>query len=135
MFRKEAALYESSGVVDPGTNLTIRTTAAVRKQYREVMAGQPGTWRDKSTGEEVSGTMEHAPNSTVTKILEDSLASNATGVVHHWGPLKKGGVGEIRVIGNNNTSYTIFISAIRQGSIDIIKLQTTWKQPPKWHGG
>jgi len=135
MFKKEAFLFESSGVIDPGTNLLVRTTKEVRAQYREAMSGQSTQWQDPSTGEQISGTMERAPNKLVSPILEKILAGNAGGVVHHWGPLRKGGIGEIRVVGNSSTSYTVFISSIKQGSIDIIKLQTTWKKPTKWHDG
>jgi hypothetical protein len=123
MILKISYLYESTGVVDPGTNMSIRTTRRVRDEYRKADPDKEVQWHDLSSGELITGPQKGMPNFYVSKIIEETFAGSASKVGAHF-DLKDGSIGEIRIMLSPLTSsYDVFVSSIKQGSIDIISFQ------------
>tara|TARA_B100000131_G_scaffold121744_2_gene118812 strand:- start:5700 stop:6170 length:471 start_codon:yes stop_codon:yes gene_type:complete len=125
MIIKEAIAYESSGVVDIKTQLPIRTTAKVRDKYRKLNPKEPARWYDMETGELVDGVRGSLPNYYVSQIIETEFSKSHNGVPEdgHF-PLRDGSVGEIRfMVTASSSHYDIFISSIKESSVDIISFQ------------
>ncbi len=125
MILKKSQAYESSGIIDPGTRLPIRTTARVRNAYRKSDPDKQVEWRDPSSGEPITGPQKGLPNFYASQIIETEFSSSSTQVPEggHF-DLDDGSIGEIRLMLSPVGQYfDVFISSIKDNSIDIISFQ------------
>ena len=131
MILKEAKIYESTGVVDPRTKLPIRTTVRARKAYRQANPDEILRWYDNETGEIVDGPRKGMPNYYVSQAIEREMASSYNGVPEDgYFKLRDGSLGEIRFMVNAAGQFNVFISSIKDGSVDVISFQSGYLKKP-----
>lgn len=124
-----------SGITDPVTNNEIRTSVSSRKKYRLLDPNRIVTYIDPVTKQQKTGRLGGAPNEFVTKALAEEFSASSGRNRHEFGPGKYGETMEIRLKVRNNANYfNVFISSIKDGYIDIIKLAQAWKKPKKGPG-
>jgi hypothetical protein len=125
MITKQAIAYESTGIVDMKNKLPIRTTARVRDAYRKMKPEEPARWYDLETGEVVDGARGRLPNYYVSQIIETEFTNSHDGVPDDgYFKLDDGSRGEIRfMISASGDFYDVFVSSIKDSSIDIISFQ------------
>jgi hypothetical protein len=108
---------EESGVKDLSTGFPIRVSITVRKFYRKTLPETYGPMRNANLNKEIANDFNHQSS----KIL-------------HYFPLSKKGPREIGEIRGSGNMY--YISAIRNGFIDVLAIKEGWlkvKKPIKHH--
>lgn len=115
--KKEASLEETE-VIDPKTKKPIRVSTTVRLLYRKEFPEDYGDVR----------------NVRLNLLIANDFADSANSVVHYFSLVPREnpdgtqqapvGKGEIR---GGSTFY--YISAIKENSIDILTIQSSWLKP------
>lgn len=99
---------EESGLSDSATGRKIRVSVTVRKLYREI--------------EQYQGLR----NAKLNQIIAKDFSSQGSQVLHHF-RLTKGSKKEVGEIRGSADIY--YISALRDGYIDILTMQGRWVEP------
>ena len=134
IIKQAGPAYESTGIVDMRNILPIRTTARVRDAYRKMKPEEPARWYDLETGDVVDGVRGSLPNYYVSQIIETEFSNSHEGVPDDgYFKLDDGSRGEIRfMISASGDFYDVFISSIKNSSVDIISFQRGYfKKKPK----
>ena len=103
--------FEESLVTDPETGLLIRVSITTRKIYRKNVK------------------FAHVRNADLNDIIAKSFADSRKRVIKRF--KLKDGSGEAEIRGKKGTT-SYYISAIRDGSIDILTIQNGYKKSPKY---
>jgi hypothetical protein len=117
VFKKLAGM-EETGISDSATGLPIYISTTTRLKYRYIYRNNPELGYSSMR------------NARLNEIIAKDFVNSSGKVVHHFKLGKKGeedrGTGEIR---NRNGTVMFFISAIKDGQINILTLQSAWKSP------
>ena len=134
--KQAAAAYESTGIVDMKNKLPIRTTARVRDAYRKMKPEELARWYDLETGEVVDGARGSLPNYYASQVIETEFTNSHDGVPEDgYFKLDDGSRGEIRfMVSSSGDFYDVFISSIKNGSVDIISFQRGYFKKKKKFG-
>jgi hypothetical protein len=131
---KKAGL-EDTGQMDSKTGLPIRVSTTVRKKYRKYWSGQ-----ELGAGSYSRMNWASLENDSLNKIIAQDFDNSADGVVHHFKSNKPSASDnpewiEIRIVrsygGGMKMPFNIFLSVIRDSSVDIITVTTAYRKPGK----
>ena len=131
---KRAGL-EATGHSDSKSGLPIRVSTTVRKKYRQYWSGQ-----EMGFGSYSRMNWASLENEPLNKVIAEDFENSGDGVVHHFKSNKSPADGdpewiEIRIVksygGGTKMPFNIFLSVIRDSSIDIITVTTAYRKPGK----